>query len=377
MIQREIDTLIHQNLYSGKAIILLGARQVGKTTILEKIAAEQPNSLWLNGDDPDTNALFENISSTRLQALFANKKLVIIDEAQRIKDIGIKLKLITDQIKDVQLIATGSSAFELANNINEPLTGRKWEYRMLPISYSEMVTHHGLLEERRLLPHRLIYGYYPDVVCSVGKEQAILKQLSDSYLYKDILVWGNIKKSDKITKLLQALAFQVGNQVSNNELGQICGLDSKTIDSYLNLLEQTYVIFHLDSFSRNLRNELKQSKKYYFFDNGIRNALIANFNQPELRQDIGALWENFIIAERQKYILHMQLWVNQYYWRTKEQQEIDYIEESNGKLQTFEFKWNPQAKSKFPNSFAKAYPGSEYTVIHSENFEDFVMNSKI
>lgn len=373
MIQREIDRLLHENLYSGKAIILLGARQVGKTTILEKIAAEQPNSLWFNGDDPDTHALFESISSTRLQALFANKKLVIIDEAQRIKDIGIKLKLITDQIKDVQLIATGSSAFELANNINEPLTGRKWEYRMLPISYSEMVTHHGLLEERRLLPHRLIYGYYPEVVCNAGKEQAILRQLTDSYLYKDILAWGNIKKSDKLTKLLQALAFQVGNQVSNNELGQICGLDSKTIDSYLNLLEQAYVIFHLGTFSRNLRNELKQSKKYYFFDNGIRNALIANFNQPELRQDIGALWENFMIAERQKYILHTQLWVNQYYWRTKEQQEIDYIEDTNGRLYAFEFKWNPLAKAKFPSSFANAYPESEFKIIHQENFEEFIL----
>jgi len=376
MIQREIDTIIRKKLYSGKAIILLGARQVGKTTILKKIVEEYPDSIWFNGDDPDTISLFETISSSRLQAIFGNKKLVVIDEAQRIQDIGIKLKLITDQIKSTQLIATGSSAFELANTINEPLTGRKWEYRMLPISYAEMVAHHGLLEERRLLPHRLLYGYYPEVVSNLGNEQEMLRQLSDSYLYKDILTWGNIKKSDKLIKLLQALAFQIGSHVSNNELGQICGLDSKTVDSYLNLLEQTFIIFHLSSFSRNLRNELKYSRKYYFYDNGIRNALIANFNQIELRADIGALWENFMLAERQKYILHTDLWVNQYYWRTKEQKEIDYIEDYNGTLHAFEFKWNKKAKAKCPASFSKAYPQNEFSVIHQENYENFIMSTK-
>lgn len=374
MIERDIDRIIGQYLYKGKAIILLGARQVGKTTLLEKLYASQTDALWLNGDDPDTHAILENISSTRLKALLSGKKLLIIDEAQRIENIGVKLKLITDQVKDIQLIATGSSAFELSNKINEPLTGRKWEYRMLPLSYNEMVKHHGLLEESRLLNHRLVYGYYPEVVTHPGNEENILRQLSDSYLYKDILSWERIQKPDKLTKLLQALAFQVGSHVSNSELGQICGLDSKTVDKYLNLLEQVFIIFHLGSFNRNLRNELKNSRKYYFYDNGIRNALIANFKQPELRQDIGQLWENWIIAERQKYLLHSQKWVNQYYWRTKDQQEIDYIEDSNGMLSCYEFKWSAGRKISLPNSFKNSYPEHEFNIIHKDNFEEFVLN---
>ena len=252
---------------------------------------------------------------------------MVIDEAQRIEDIGLRLKLITDQINDVQLIATGSSSFDLANKINEPLTGRKWEYKIYPISFKEMVNHHGLLEEKRMLPHRLIYGYYPEIVNNPGEEKEILKQLSDSYLYKDILMWEQIKKPDKLLKLLQALAFQVGSQVSYNELAQTCGMDSKTVEKYIILLEQTFIIFRLGSFSRNLRNELKNSKKIFFYDNGIRNALIANFSPAETRTDIGALWENFLISERVKALHYSNKWSNYWYWRTKEQKEIDRSEE--------------------------------------------------
>jgi len=372
MIERQLTEIISQKLFTGKAIIIMGPRQVGKTTILRKMFDNQKDTIWMNGDETDIQKLFEDISSTRLNALFADKKIVVIDEAQRIGNIGLKLKLITDQLQHIQLIATGSSAFDLANSINEPLTGRKWEYKMFPVSFSEMVKHHGLIEEKRMLPHRLVYGYYPEIVVSQGQEKELLKQLTDSYLYKDILMLEGVKKPDKLLKLLQALSFQIGSQVSDNELGQLCGLDNKTVTKYLELLEKTYVIFHLGSFSRNLRNELKFSKKYYFYDNGIRNALIANFNQPELRQDIGALWENFMIAERQKYLIYNNKWANSWFWRTKEQKEIDYIEEEDGVISSFEFKWTPDQKIKQPISFKTAYPESLFSVIHRDNFESFI-----
>ena len=336
MIRRILEKTIQGKLDSGKAIILMGARQVGKTTLIKKLFKGTDEMIWLNGDELDVQNLFENVSSTRLKSIFGNKRYVVIDEAQRIKDIGLKLKLITDELPEVQLIATGSSSFDLANRVNEPLTGRKWEYRMYPLSFSEMVDHQGLLNEKRLVPHRLVYGYYPDVVSTPGNEKEILKQLSDSYLYKDILMFEQIKKPDKLLKLLQALAFQVGSEVIYSELGQICGLDSKTVEKYILLLERCYVIFRLGSFSRNLRNELKNSKKVYFYDNGIRNALIADFSLAENRRDIGALWENYIISERQKKLEYDLLWRNSWFWRTTDQKEIDYIEEGDGKVYAFE-----------------------------------------
>ncbi|WP_317130650.1 ATP-binding protein [Echinicola soli] len=253
------------------------------------------------------------------------------------------------------------------------LRGRKWEYQMYPLSFAEMVLHHGLLEEKRLISHRMVFGYYPDVVKHTGNEKQILKQLSDSYLYKDILAMDSIQKSEKLVKLLQALAYQVGSPVSYNELGQICGLDSKTVDKYIHLLEQAYIVFKLGSFSRNIRNELKSRKKIYFYDNGIRNALIANLNQPEKRNDVGALWENFLVSERIKFLHYSGKWVNYWYWRTKDQKEIDFIEESGRKIQAYEFKWNPNAKVKRPNSFLKTYPESTFQIIHQDNFEEFLM----
>lgn len=373
MIARVLEKTVRERLNTGKAIILFGARQVGKTTLLKTLFGDSREVLWLNGDEMDVQSLFANSSASRFRAIFGNKKIIVVDEAQRITDIGLRLKLITDQIPEVQLIATGSSSFELANQINEPLTGRKWEYKMYPVAFGEMATHHGLLEEKRMLPHRLIYGYYPDVVNNPGMEKEILKQLSDSYLYKDILLWDHIKKPEGLLKLLRGLAFQVGSQVSYNELSQLCGLDAKTVEKYIVLLEQTFVIFRLGSFSRNLRNELKSSRKIYFYDNGIRNALIANFNHFELRQDIGALWENFLVSERMKKLHYSQNWANSWYWRTKEQKEIDYIEESNGQLTAYEFKWNPVAKHKIPKLFLGAYPGSQFQVVHRDNMDDFLL----
>lgn len=371
-IKIHLEKQIQQNLNQGKAIIILGARQVGKTTLLDILFKDNNKCILLNGDELDIQKLFADISADRLKSIFGEKKIVIIDEAQRINDIGLRLKLITDQIKDVQLIATGSSSLELANKINEPLTGRKWEYKMFPLSFGEMVEYHGLLKEKRLLPQRLIYGYYPEVITNEGKEKKVLKEITDSYLYKDILVWENIKKPDKIILLLQALALQIGSQVSYNELGNICGIDSKTVEKYINLLEQTFILFRLNSYSRNIRNELKNSRKIYFYDNGIRNALIANFSHIELRQDIGALWENFVISERLKFNSYNELWTNTYFWRTKEQKEIDYIEDSDGILSAFEIKWSPNAKYKRPKQFLETYENSIFKVIHKDNIEEFL-----
>lgn len=374
MIQRSLQHQITEKFFKGKAILIMGPRQVGKTTLLQKIINDKEKAFWLNGDEPDVQSLFENLSATRLKAILGTKKILIIDEAQRINAIGLRLKLITDTLPEVQLIATGSSSFELENKVNEPLTGRKWEYKMFPISFKEMVGHHGLLEEKRLMPHRLLYGYYPEIVTCEGEEKLLLKQLSESYLYKDILSLDQIHKPDKLIKLLQALAYQMGSQVSYHELGQLCGLDSKTVEKYILILEQAFVVFRLHSFSRNLRNELKNSKKIYFYDNGIRNAILANFNQIESRQDIGALWENFMMSERVKTINYEQLWVNQWFWKTKEQREIDYLEESDGKLHAFEFKWSPAAKYKTPKTFLNNYPDASFQVIHKDNFEDFLLN---
>lgn len=373
MITRLLEQEIRSKAGCGKAIILLGARQVGKTTLLKKIFADKPRILWLNADEYDIQAMFDTPSSSSFKALFGNNETVIIDEAQKIANIGRKLKLITDEIPQVQVIATGSSAFELTNKLNEPLTGRKWEYKLYPISYEEMVGHHGAMEENRLLKHRLIFGYYPEVVNNTGNEKNILKQLSDSYLYKDILMMKDIKRTDALLKLLQALAFQVGNQVSYNELSGMIGIDSKTVEKYITLLEQIFIIFRLGSYSNNLRKELKRSRKIYFYDNGIRNALIANFSPFDIRIDKGALWENFLISERKKHLHYNNIWCNTYFWRTTEQQEIDYVEEMNGKLYAFEFKWSSSKKAKLSKTFARAYPNHELKLIHKGNFQEFVL----
>ena len=373
MIERALEKIIRTKLNNQKAIVLLGARQVGKTTLLKKIFSDNQDVLWLNGDEKDVQDLFQNSSSSRLKVFFGKKRTIILDEAQRIREIGLRMKLITDEIPEVQLVATGSSAFELANQLNEPLTGRKWEYKMYPLSFGEMVAHHGLLEEKRLLPHRLVYGYYPEVVNHIGIEKEILKQLSDSYLYKDVLLLEQIKKPEGLIKLLQALAYQVGSQVSYNELSKTTGLDAKTIEKYITVLEQTYIIFRLGAFSRNLRSELKKSRKIYFYDNGIRNALIANFNIMESRLDIGALWENFLMSERKKMLEYNQKWTNSWYWRTKEQAEIDYVEEEDGILKSYEFKWNMHAKHKVPKLFLNTYSGASFQVVHPENVEEFLI----
>ena len=373
MIPRILASDIRKRIGQGKVLIVFGARQVGKTTLLhDTLQADSGNVLWLNGDEPDVRSLFEGATSTRLNSFIGSKKIVVIDEAQRIINIGLALKLIADNNASVQLIATGSSSFDLANTVNEPLTGRKFELQMFPLSFAELASYTGLLEEKRMLPHRLIYGSYPDVVNHVGDEREILQQLADSYLYKDILSFDRIKRNEKIVKLLQAIAFQIGSEVSFNELAQTCGLDPKTVEAYVQLLEQAYIIFRLPSYSRNLRNELKFARKIYFWDCGIRNAVIGNYLQAEMRQDMGALFENYLVAERLKKQHYARTFAKSYFWRTSAKQEIDYIEEINGQITAYEFKWNPRRKATVPTAFAKHYPEVPFQVITCDNYWEFL-----
>lgn len=373
MIERTLENTVKSLLGTHKAIVLMGARQVGKSTLVHSLLDSSDSVLWLNGDDDDVREMFRNISSTRLKAILGEKKTVVIDEAQRIENIGLRLKLITDQMPGVQVIATGSSSFELSSKINEPLTGRKRELKLFPLSFNEMVSHTSFLDEHRMIRHRMIYGYYPEVVNSPSEERVILKELTESYLYRDILSLDSLRKPDTIVKLLKALSLQIGSQVSYNELSSLVGIDSKTIERYIDILEKSYIVFRLGSYARNMRNELKSSRKIYFWDLGIRNAVIGNMAPLENRNDVGALWENFLITERMKINSYSGSFAQSYFWRTKDQSEIDYLEELDGSLSSYEFKWNPsKSKTKCPESFAKAYPASTYKVITPDNIEEFL-----
>jgi len=373
MISRELEKQLVQYVFRGKIIMLSGARQVGKTTLIEMLLQKRKEKvLYLNADETDVRELLTDTTSTSLKSIVGNNKIVFIDEAQRVKNIGITLKLFADQIKDVQVIVTGSSSFDLASEINEPLTGRKYEFMLFPLSFSEMVEHHGHLEEKRLLEHRLIYGYYPEIVTKPGEEKELLKLLANSYLYRDLLTLEQIKKPVLLEKILRALALQLGSEVSYNEVAQLVNADHETVEKYIDLLEKSFVLFRLPAFSHNVRNEIKKGKKIYFYDNGIRNAIIGNFNLLINRNDTGALWENFLISERMKYLYYNNINVKRYFWRTVQQQEIDYIEEQERKLSAYEFKWNKKARAKFPKTFIRAYPDSETHLVTQGNFENFL-----
>lgn len=373
MIKRTFQTSIQKRLFKGKAVLLFGPRQAGKSTLIEKLLEAQDEEwLYMNGDDADVREILTNTSAAKLRAIIGNKKIVFIDEAQRIPNIGLTLKLITDQIKDVQVIATGSSAFELSSQVNEPLTGRKYEFMLYPLSFSEMIQHHGLLEEKRLIEHRMVYGYYPEIVTKQGEEEELLKLLASSYLYKDLLMLEQIKKPLLLEKLLKALALQIGSEISYQEIAQTIGSDHKTVDKYIDLLEKTFVLFRLPALNRNVRNEIKKGKKVYFYDCGIRNAIINNFKPMNARTDVGALWENFLIAERVKYLRYHGIDADQYFWRTTQQQEIDLVEEYDEKLTAYEFKWSKTEKVRFPQTFTTNYPDATTQVISPENVEEFI-----
>lgn len=380
LIRRRLQAHIQESMFNGKAIILVGARQVGKSTLCQQImdspdlpvAKEQVLTLYC--DDAHARELLEHADNLNdIRQLVANNKIVYVDEAQRIKGIGLILKLITDHLKDVQLIVTGSSSFMLQGKLNEPLTGRKYEYHLYPISTQELMNNGGILRVRQTFESRLIYGSYPDVLNGEQNPREILQNLSGSYMYQDLLSLEGVRKPVIIEKLLVALALQVGSEVSYNELAQTVGTDSRTVEKYIDLLEKCYIVFRLNGLSRNMRSELKKSKKIYFYDNGIRNAIIQNFNPINLRQDMGALWENFFISERIKYNHYNGRYVNAYFWRTKEQQEIDYIEECDGMMTAFEMKWNPKKGSTlFPKAFFDAYSVKEAIVITPENYLDWL-----
>jgi uncharacterized protein len=365
--------VLRERMFQGKAIVLLGARQTGKTSLVKTLVAEWPdNFVWLNADRPEVRRQLSNASLAVLRQLAGDKRVVVIDEAQRIRNIGLTLKLFTDEMPELQVVATGSSAFELANEINEPLTGRKWEYFLYPIAWSELeavLTPIGALEQ---LETRLIYGMYPDVINQSGREREVLLSLSSSYLYKDVFEFRGVRKPEVLWQLLQALALQLGSEVSYNELSQLLGVDKNTISNYLDLLEKSYIIFRLMPLSRNLRNEIGSSRKIYFYDNGIRNAVLENFSPPALRTDIGALWENFLVSERLKIRRYAGLHGKSYFWRTRTQQEIDYVEETDGQFRAWEFKWSPKAKARFASTFRDAYHPLSMDVVSPENFGDFL-----
>ncbi len=372
MIIRTLLQKIENRLFKGKAIIIFGPRQAGKSTLVESILKEKEH-LYLNGDDADVREILTNTTATRLKAILANNTIIFIDEAQRIPNVGLTLKLFTDQIKSVQVIATGSSAFELSSQVNEPLTGRKYEYILYPLSFGEMVHHHGLVEEKRQIEHRMVYGYYPEIVVKPGEESELLKLLASSYLYKDLLMLEQVKKPLLLEKLLKALALQVGSEVSFQELAQTIGSDNKTVDKYIDLLEKAFVVFRLPALNRNVRNEIKKGKKVYFFDCGIRNAILNNFNPVISRTDVGSLWENFVIAERMKFLRYNGIDATQYFWRTTQQQEIDLVEEFENQLTAFEFKWNSNQNFRFPQTFTSNYPNSKSMVITPKNIEEILL----
>ena len=375
MIKRSLQKELESELHNGKALLLLGARQVGKTTLLKQLQESlEENVLWLNCDIKETRDTLSNCNFTELKMLIGENKTVIIDEAQRVADIGLTLKLITDNLPDVQLLVSGSSAFELRNRLNEPLTGRKFEYQLFPISTQEIYQSEGLISVKQRLESRLIFGSYPNVICNPGKAKKTLMELTESYLYKDILELEGIRKSAVLDKLLVALALQVGSEVSYNELSKTVGIDSKTIEKYINILEKCYIVFQLNSFNRNIRTELTKGKKIYFYDNGIRNAVIQNFAPLSMRNDNGALWENFFISERLKNNHYSQRYVRSYFWRTTEKQEIDYIEENDGQLHLFEMKWNEKkGNSKLPNIFLETYHPNSTSII-TANYLQWLIN---
>ncbi|MGY3213968.1 ATP-binding protein [Mucilaginibacter sp. HD30] len=373
MIIRQLQSAIKARLFKGKALLIFGPRQCGKSTLVEAIL-EGEEYLHLTGDYADVREMLSNTSTGTLKNIIGKYKILFIDEAQRVENIGLTLKIITDQIKDVQVIATGSSAFELSSKVNEPLTGRKFEFMLYPFSFGEMVAHHNFIKEKGMLNHRLIYGYYPEVVSAPGGEKDLLKLLAGSYLYKDLLMLEQVKKPVLLEKLLKALALQIGSEVSYNELAQTIGANKITVEKYIDLLEKAFVVFVLPAMNRNMRNEIKKGKKIYFYDCGVRNAIINNFNTIDSRTDAGALWENFIIAERMKFLRYHQNDARLYFWRTTQQQEIDLIEEhEGGVLKAFEFKWGKTQKVRFPQTFTENYPGAETSIISPDNLEDFLL----
>lgn len=371
MIKRTVSEKIRSKIGRGKAIVVVGPRQVGKTTLIkEQLSGEDYQ--FFNGDDPRVRSILSAPNTEEIRRLIGKKKIVFIDEGQRIKDIGLTLKIITDQFEDVQLWVSGSSSFTLFDQLNEPLTGRKWEYELYPISWEEYENHIGYLKADLQLENRLLFGLYPDVLNNPGDEVEVLQNLVSSYLYRDILSYGEMRKPEILDNLVQALALQIGNEVNYNELSSLIGVDRNTIIKYIDILEKGYVIFRLRSYSRNIRNEIKKGRKIYFYDNGIRNTIIGNFDNIDLRVDKGALWENFLVSERMKQNKYKLTLAKPYFWRTTQKQEVDYVEDKGLKIKGFEFKWKSKKNARLPKTFLEKYNATG-EVISRENYRDFVI----
>jgi len=372
LIKRRVQNDVENALFKGKIVVLYGARQVGKTTLVKGIIDKNKNdSLYLNCDEPDIRNALTNKTSTELKSYIGSRRLVVIDEAQRVRDVGLTLKLIADNFSETQVIATGSSSFELSGKISEPLTGRKREFFLYPFSVDELSQVYSPLETNRLLEERLIFGMYPGVIFAGSDRGKVVRELATSYSYKDVLAYQNIRNPELLEKLLQALALQVGDEVSYTELAQLLGVNKVTIENYVRILEQAYIIFSVGPFSRNIRNELKKKRKIYFYDLGLRNALINNLNPVSLRRDVGALWENFMMSERLKRNNNLGVSVNGYFWRTTNGKEIDYIEDAGGALSGYEFKWQ-RDNFIIPKEFLNAYTGSTVKLINRDNYLDFL-----
>ena len=377
-IKRTLEDELRRRLFGGKALILYGPRQSGKTTLIRHLMAEQREGdvLWLNGDNPDVRARLSGISTAGWRLLLGGRRLLVVDEAQHIDGIGLSLKLVTDELPEVQVIATGSSAFELRNRAAEPLTGRKLEFRLPPLTFRELVSARGLFEELQERERRLLFGSYPDVVAHPGEEAVLLSEIAGSYLFKDIYALDGLKKASSLDRLVRALAFQIGSEVSLGELSGLAGIDVKTVGRYIDLLAKCYIIHPLGAFSRNLRNEIKKGFKVYFYDLGIRNAVIGNFSPLASRADAGHIWENYLIMERVKLNVNRPFPPRPFFWRTMAPQshEVDYLEEADGKLKAWEIKSGLDSAAKIPRAFRNAYPDAETDVITPRNYDTFLLD---
>lgn len=367
LIKRLIQSQIEDGLFKGKIIVIYGARQVGKTTLVKEIGKKFGDYSYFSCDEPDVVSALSNRTSTELIDFLGHKKLIIIDEAQRVPNIGLTLKLLTDNFPQIQFIATGSSSFDLANEISEPLTGRKRVFQLYPISMGELAKMSSRTDETRLLEKRLIFGLYPEIISGEG-ETAALKEIATSYLYKDIFKLEEIKNQDIIHDLIKALALQIGGEVSYNELSKLLGIDRKTVLKYVNVLERAFVIFRARPWHKNKRTELGKLRKIYFYDNGLRNMIINNLNPVSLRTDVGALWENFMMSEIIKAKSFRQEEADIHFWRTYDRQEVDYVEEVSGKMIAHEFKWSKNSKFKKPKTFLALYPNVPIDIVTPDNF---------
>ncbi|MCH2230802.1 MAG: ATP-binding protein [Crocinitomicaceae bacterium] len=377
-IKRAIESDFEQYLMPNKVLVLLGARRVGKTELLKKqLSKIKEPHLFINGESATYATVLSERTTENYLRMLGENKLLVIDEAQAVPEIGKILKLMVDEIEGIKIIATGSSVFDLENELGEPLTGRDIPVKLFPLAQMELSQTENFVETKERLQERLVLGSYPEVFQYTGwdRKAQYVDRLVSSYLIRDILTFEKLKKPDKIIRLLRLIAFQIGQEVSLPELGNQLGISKNTVERYLDLLSKVFVIFKVDAYSKNPRKEISKSSRWYFYDNGIRNTLIANVNRLDLRNDQGQLWENYLVSERLKYQSYKGMIVNNYFWRTYTQQEVDWVEERGGKIYGYEFKWNPKRIKGAPSAWKTLYPDADFITIHQDNYLDFITDS--